>query len=53
MTQEQLASKLNISSVTYRKKEKGLSSFTTNEMKLITELVKEYVPEIEVQTIFF
>ncbi len=53
MTQEQLASKLNISTVTYRKREKGQSSFTISEMKIITELVKEYIPEINIQTIFF
>ncbi|MCM8710493.1 helix-turn-helix domain-containing protein [Clostridium sp. SYSU_GA19001] len=53
LNQSEMARKLNISLTSYNRKEKGKRSFTQQEMLEITKLIKEYVPDITMDDIFF
>lgn len=44
---------LNISIVSYRKKEKGITPFRDEEKIKITEYLKDYYPNITIVDIFF
>ncbi len=53
LSQENIAKELNISRVTYRKKENGEKDFTRTEMIKLTEIFKEHNPKITLEEIFF
>lgn len=53
LTQIQMAEKLNISVTAYRNKESGKSKFTSEEMKVFTDLVKLTINNAEMEAIFF
>ena len=53
LTQAQMAEKLHISTNTYRNKEKGKSFFTSDEMKIFTDLVKNVISDAKMESIFF
>ena len=46
LTQEELAKELGIHEVTYNRKEQGLSQFTLNEAKQISDFFKESIEDI-------
>lgn len=52
LTQAQMAEKLSISVTTYRNKESGKTKFTSEEMKIFTDLVKTII-NVEMESIFF
>ena len=52
LTQAQMAEKLSVSVTTYRNKESGKTKFTSEEMKIFTDLVK-IVINVEMESIFF
>ena len=53
MTQKEMSKNLGISEGTYRQKEKGKSSFKDLEIKLFTDTVKKFYPDIKEKDIFF
>lgn len=52
LTQAQMAEKLGVSVTTYRNKESGKTKFTSEEMKIFTDLVKTVI-NVEMESIFF
>ena len=52
-TQKELADAMNISEGTYRRKEKGLSSFKDKEMKKFVEMISKKGIDESIQNIFF
>lgn len=52
-TQLQMAKKLSITEGTYRRKEKGLSSFRDYEMELFFNEIQSALPDITITDIFF
>lgn len=52
-SQKEMAQKLGLSLNGYRQKEKGETEFKPSEMQKFTLLVKEVLPEITLQDIFF
>jgi putative transcriptional regulator len=53
MTQTDMAKYLGISLQSYWKKEKGKSSFSDNEKRLIKQLLSPHFPGITIDEIFF
>ncbi|WP_342442543.1 helix-turn-helix domain-containing protein [Lysinibacillus sp. FSL K6-0075] len=53
LTQGEMARYLNISEVTYRNKEKGISAFKDKEMKLFYEVFSRKNSKITIEDIFF
>ncbi len=52
-TQRQMAKKLGITEGTYNRKENGKSNFKIDEMKIFISLVREEIPTINAEEIFF
>lgn len=53
LNQKTLAQKIGISSVSYSHKERGKIDFTQKEMVAITNIIKEKIPDIKMDDIFF
>ncbi|HBJ2602330.1 TPA: helix-turn-helix domain-containing protein [Clostridium botulinum] len=53
MNQKSIAEKIGISLVSYSNKETGKTEFTQNEMITITNIIKEKIPNITMDDIFF
>lgn len=53
LTQEQMASKLNITGRSYIDKELGKKHFKYKEMLAIKEMAKEIKPDITIDELFF
>lgn len=53
ITQETISNTLNISRVTFRKKERGDVDWTKNEMEKLTALFREYDSSLNMEKIFF
>lgn len=53
MNQKSFAEKIGISLVSYSHKETGKTEFTQTEMITITNIVKEKIPDITMDDIFF
>lgn len=53
LTQVQMSEKLNLSVTAYRNKESGKTEFTSQEMKIFTDLVKAVIGNVEMEAIFF
>ncbi|EPY2273183.1 helix-turn-helix transcriptional regulator [Clostridium sporogenes] len=53
MNQKSFAEKIGISLVSYSNKETGKTEFTQNEMITITNIIKEKIPNITMDDIFF
>lgn len=53
LKQSELSKIIGISSTSYSKKETGKIPFTQVEMILITKILKEHIPEITMDDIFF
>ena len=48
-----MSEKLNLSVTAYRNKESGKTEFTSQEMKIFTDLVKAVIANAEMESIFF
>lgn len=53
LTQAQMSKKLGLSVTAYRSKENGKTKFTSEEMKIFTDLVKAVIKNAEMESIFF
>ena len=53
MNQKSFAEKIGISLVSYSNKETGKTEFPQNEMITITNIIKEKIPNITMDDIFF
>lgn len=53
LTQKHLAEQIGISLVSLNHKETGKRKFTQDEMVAITNIIKEVIPEVTMNTIFF
>ncbi|WP_238884440.1 helix-turn-helix transcriptional regulator [Clostridium sp. YIM B02551] len=53
ITQQEMAIKLGICLTTYNHKETGKKEFSQKEMVSITDIIKEKIPDITMDDIFF
>lgn len=53
LKQTEMAEKIRITPTTYSKKESGKSDFTETEMVLITKIIKEKIPDVTMDDIFY
>ena len=53
LTQKEMAQKIGISKQSYWNKENGRRKFNDKEKKIIRDIIRDYVPNVTIDRIFF